>query len=148
MKVVLIKDVPGTGRRGDVKDVADGYARNFLLRQKLAEPATPNTLSAMKAEAERHKREMEHELREYQRDAARLDGAEVTLVEKVSASGTLYAAVSGAKIASAVKRDIGINIRPDQIVQREPIKTTGEHRALVRFGHGLEAELAVLVSES
>ncbi|KKW41736.1 MAG: 50S ribosomal protein L9 [Candidatus Magasanikbacteria bacterium GW2011_GWA2_56_11] len=147
MKVLLLKDVPGTGKKGEVKEVADGFARNFLLSRKLATAATDQAVAHVQAEEDRRRRGMETELRHLQRDAARLDGVEIDLVEKVNHEGTLYAALSGAKIAQAIKREAGIQVSPRQIASSEPIKSLGEHRVTIRFGHGLEAEITVIVSE-
>lgn len=147
MKVILLADVKGAGEKGEIKDVADGYARNFLFKQKLAELATPQTLTNTKAEEDRKRRQMECELREFQRDAARLDGADVEFGEKVSSEGTLYAAVGPIKIAQAIRKQISINVKSDQIMIPRPIKEVGDHKVIVRFGHGLEAEINVVVSE-
>ena len=146
MKVILLQDVKGTGKKGEIKEVADGYARNFLVKQKMARSATEQALAETKAEEERQRREMERELREFQRDAARLDGRDLEFGEKVSTEGTLYAAVSAAKIAQAIKKQLSITVKPDQVAVPSPIKEVGEHKALIRFGHGLEAEINIVVS--
>lgn len=146
--MLLLKDLPGTGRRGDVKDVADGYARNFLFRQKLAKVATEGTLEHLKQELSRQKRESEADLKQNQKVASQLDGKEIHLAEKASPEGRLYAAIGGRKITDAIKSQLGAVVTSKQIETTASIKECGEHKARVIFPHGLEAELTVVVSES
>lgn len=146
MKVIFLDDVPGSGKKGTIKEVADGYARNFLFRQNLAKPATTSAVDELKAQKARHAREMEAELRRFQREAARLDGQELYVEETATGEGKLYAAVSASRIAAAIKSHIGLVVNPKHIVTPAPIKSTGSHRVLVRFPHGLEAELTIVVS--
>ena len=146
MKVVFLQDVKGTGKKGEIKEVADGYARNFLLRQNLAKLASNGVLVQLKQEEEKRKRDMEKELRENQEVAEKLDGGEVEIVAKTSEAGTLYSAVSASKIVQEIKKIFGLNIKPEQVVILDPIKEIGEKKVLIKFGHGLEAELRVIVS--
>ncbi len=147
MKVVLLQDVPGTGKRGDLKDVADGYARNFLFKKNLAKMATAEVLAQLKQEEEKRKKQMELELKENQARASRLDGAEIEIKAKTSEAGTLYSAISAQKIAQEIKKSFGLDIRPEQVVVNEPIKEVGEKKVLIKFGHGLEAEARVIISK-
>src|SRR3989338_8963091 len=112
MKVLLLKDIPGTGHRGDVKDVADGYAHNFLFRQKLAQTATGETLGHLKEELARQKKAAEEDLKQNQKVASQLDGKEIDIAEKAGSEGRLYAAVAGRKIADAIKSQLGPVILP------------------------------------
>ena len=147
MKVILIQDVPGTGKKGEVKDVADGYARNFLLRQNLARAATANVLEEMRAKLERERKKSEHELKEHQKTASQIDGAEIEVREKVNESGKLYAAISAQSVVDAVKKQLKITIEPRQVRFHSPIKEIGAHDVQIVFGHGLEADLKLTVSE-
>src|SRR3989338_7864804 len=90
MKVILLQDVPGTGKKGEVKNVADGYARNLLLPKKLAQAATSDALERMKQEELKRKKQSERELKDYQTVASALDGVEVAVKAKGTAEGTLY----------------------------------------------------------
>lgn len=146
MKVVLLKDIPGTGKKGEIKEVADGYARNFLLKQNLAKVASKEIMAELKAREEKIKRQMERELKENQETASKVDGAEIEIKGKASNAGTLYSAISAEKIAQEVKKQLGVNLKTEQIVIKSPIKEAGEQKVLIRFGHGLEAELRVIVS--
>lgn len=148
MKVIFLQNVPGTGKKGDIKEVSDGYARNFLFLKKLAEPATAGSVNKLKAQEAKQKREVEEELNNFQRDAARLDGQEISVVEKTTTDGKLYASVNPARLAELIKKQIGLAVDPKHIRTPKPIKSIGTHRAIVAFPHGLEAELSVMVSDS
>lgn len=145
MKVILLADIKGTGKKGDVKDVADGYARNFLIPEQLVKVATTLTVEQLKAEQMRKKKESEAELKENQKSAAMIDGREIELHEKVNKEGRLYAAVSGKKIADEIKKQLKAAVSPPQIQIAAPIKENGEYTVRVLFPHGLEAELKVIV---
>ncbi len=147
MKVILLKDVPGTGKKDEIKEVADGFARNFLLLKGLAKLATQDVVDALKAHEEKLKREMERELKDSQVSAERVDGREVTITAKASETGTLYSAIGAEKIADAIKRQLGVVVKPGQIMFGKAIKEYGERAVLIKFPHGLEANLRVIVSK-
>ncbi len=144
MKVVLLAKVPPLGERGAVCDVADGYARNFLFSRKLAVLATPQVLAEAEQEREVERRKSERELADLQHSATKLDGYELETEETVSEGGTLYAAVGAQKVAQLLK-ERGFPIKKTQVVM-EPIKTPGEHKATIRFNHGLEVEITIIVT--
>ncbi len=148
MKIILKKDVPGTGKKGEVKEVADGFARNFLLKQDLAEVASGGALRSLAEDVRKQKKVNEHELKEYQKIAAALDGVEIEMTEKVSSQGVLYAAVGPQKLAKLIKDQIGVIVKSSQIHIPHAIKELGEHTVMAVFGHGLEAEIRVRVEEA
>ncbi len=145
MKVLFLKDVPGSGAKGDIKDVLDGYARHFLLPKKLAQIATPSLVAQWKTDREKTKKSMKKELKTYQETANKIDGAEIEIKEKSNIEGTLYAAVSREQIAHELKKRVGVTIRPSQIFLKDPLKFIGEHRVMIECGHGLEAEIMVVI---
>jgi len=147
MKVILLKNVPGTGNKGEVKDVADGYARNFLLKKGLAKQATNKGVEDLKTAEIKRKKEMERDLKMNQKKASLLDGEHIELKAKVNDKGVMYAAVSQAEIAKVLKKELKVDVLPNQIKVTKPIKELGEHSVLIEFGHGLEAELNLTVSE-
>lgn len=144
MKVVLLERVPKLGERWDVRDVADGYARNFLIPKKLVVSATKQTIAAAEQESAAMRKKAERELRETQQLATQLDGFELEVAEKVSEGGTLYASVGEQRVAQLL-RERGFQIKKTQIVM-EPIKTPGEYSATIKFEHGLEVSIAVIVT--
>lgn len=145
MQVILIQNVAGIGKIDDVKDVSEGYARNFLFARNLAMPATPKVLADLKVRQNRKVKDVEKGLREQQSVADKLDGYEVVLKEKVSKGETLYAAVGPQKVAEALMRS-GFQINKDQILLK-PIKETGEYKAKIKFAHGLEVKILVIVTK-
>ncbi len=146
MKVILLKDVKGTGKKGDIKNVADGYARNFLLKNHLAQSANKTYLEELNSETTRQAKKIEQELKDQQKAAAKLDGAEIEIIEKINPEGRLYAAVSGSKIASAIKKQLKIEMDGKQIRILSQIKEAGEYDLVAQFSHGLEAEFRVIIT--
>src|SRR3989339_1323589 len=122
MKVIFLKDVKGTAKKGEIKEVSDGYARNFLMKQGLATMATDTELKKLESQAKKKTKQMESELESLQKMAGRLDGAEIEIFAKTSNSGTLYAAITSDKLASAIKKQLSIKVKPEQIKLKEPLK--------------------------
>lgn len=146
MKVLLLKDVPGTGKKGEIKVVTDGYARNFLLPQKLIREATSRVVAKITEEQGQKEAVMERELKATQRLASQLEGQEIALSGRVSDSGTLYAAITAAAIVKEVKQHLGVTISPEMVQGSKAIKAVGEHEIRIALPHGLEATLTVTVS--
>lgn len=145
MKIILLQDIKGTGKKGEIKEVADGYARNFLLKKGLAKVATGVAVQEVKIQAEKKKKQNLGELKDSQNITSRLDGVEVEIKAKASEAGVLYAAVGSKKLIEAFKSQYGVEVKLKQMVF-DPIKELGEHKVKLEFGHGLEAELTVVVS--
>lgn len=147
MKVIFLKDVKGTGKKGEIKEVADGYARNFLLNKKLAEVVTPAVLETLKAQTDKKNREMEEELLKNQKIAERIDGNEIVLKVKASDSGVLYSAVGSNQIVEEIKKQLNVEVLSKQVVLKKGLKEFGEKNVIIRFPHGLEANLRVVISK-
>ncbi len=145
MKVILLRDIAGTGKKGDIKDISDGYARNFLFPKGLAKLATSGAVDEVEAIAQKAKKKAAQELKQAQTMAAHVDGAEVEITGKVSAEGTLYAAVSQKMIADAIAKQLKTPVDQKQVRLPKPIKEAGEFHALVSFGHGLEVDVRIIV---
>lgn len=146
MKVIFLVNVPGTAKKGEIKEVSDGYARNFLFIQKLAKPATVGAVGQLKAQESRVAREADDELRRFKHNAARLNGQALEVVEKATADGKLYAAVSATRLVEVIKIKTGLEINPKHVIVSQPIKSLGQHQVTVSFPHNLEAKLTVTVS--
>lgn len=144
MKVILLKTVPKLGQRWDVKDVAMGYARNFLIPKGLVEEATPKALADLDARKTRAAAEAEADLLKMENTVAKLEGQVIELAAKASDEGTLYATVSPAKIAAALKEK-GFSVSKDQI-QSSHIKEIGEHIVVINLDHGLEARISLVIN--
>ena len=146
MKVIFLQDIQGTGKKGEVKNVADGYARNFLLKKSLARIATKNAVTKMETEVKKKVESSEEDLVEQQGAASKLDGAEIEIKGKVCDGGTLYAAISAKKIVEIIKKQFGVVIKQKQLKIKNQIKEIGDHDIVIQFEHGLESDLRVIVS--
>lgn len=146
MKVILLQDVPGTGRRGEVKDVSPGYARNFLIRRKKARAAGENAEAEFQKAEQKRIRQNETELKDHQKTATKLDGAVIELQAKASVEGTLYAAISPLKIVRAIKEQRGVSVSKEMLHLHDPVKEVGEQTITVNVGDGLEAQLTLIIS--
>ena len=147
MKVILLKDVPNVGGAGDIKDVAPGFARNFLLPQGLAQIATSESLARLTEEKTRLRRQSEHELKEYQRLAGRIDGYELEMTMKAGKTGKLYASVTAQVIATELGKR-GYKLNPTFVKCEQRIDEPGEFSVKIEFPHGLEADIKVRVEPS
>ena len=144
MKVILFKNIPSVGKEGDVIEVSDGHARNFLLPQNLAVPATQGALQRREAHEKAVSHKSQKELSIAGDLAHRLEGHEVVLKEKVSEGGVFYGAVSGKAVADALKKD-GFKVDAAWVLFKTPIKEPGEYQATVSLPHGFESEIRILV---
>lgn len=126
--------------------MADGYARNFLLKKNLAQPATVAALEMINIREEKKKKLNIVELKNHQQMATTLDGVDIEISGKASEESTLYAAIGGKKIVDEIKRQFGVDVKLKQIIIPKAIKDLGDHKIKIEFGHGLEAELNVVVS--
>ena len=143
MKVILLQKVAGLGNIDEIKEVSEGYARNYLFPKNLAVLASPNYLREATAHKNKQARDLEKDLVKNQKLADRLDGFSLLVEEKANEAGFLYAAVGGQKISQAL-RDAGFEIKKNMI-EMEPIKNTGIFSAKIKLGHGLEADIEIIV---
>jgi large subunit ribosomal protein L9 len=144
MKVLLIKDVYKLGRAGDVKKVADGYGRNFLITQKLAVLATPGTLKAaekIRAQAEVKRAALNSELKGLSEEVA---GITLAFPVKAGETGKLYGSITTQDIASAIQEQTRYEVKRQQI-EMQPIRNIGEFKARVRLTVDLIPEVRILV---
>ncbi len=135
MKVIFLKDVPRVGRRYEVKNVSDGYARNFLFPRKAAEVATSDALASL--EKRKTAAAGEQKVREdlLMKNLADIDGVIVTVSEKTNEKGHLFASIHTDKIAKALKAQTGLDVEPAHISLDEPIKAIGKHAIAVKVGN-------------
>lgn len=146
MKVVLEQDVKGTGKKGEVVNVSDGYARNFLLPRKLATPADSAAVNAMniqKSAAQHRKFEAGIKARE---QAKKLDAARVKVFVRLGENGKMFGTVSGKEIAAAIEEQLGMQVDKKKI-SIEPVRSTGEYVAKISLFEEVKANLKVTVEE-
>jgi len=146
LKVVFLKDVPPAGKVGEIKEVADGYGRNFLLPKKLAALAKPSALKTLEAQI---KKEIENQKRvdaELQELAQQLEGLSVSLKAKVVEEERLYGSIRDNDIAAEINRLTGIDIDRRKIELEQPIHQVGEYELTVRFSRDLAPKIKVIVT--
>ena len=144
MKVILLEDVKDLGKEGDVVEVSDGHARNFLFPQNMAVVATDAALQKRK-EKEKAMSKKEHKEVSMTGDlAAQLDGYELILEEKMNDSGVLYAAVTKEMIAKALKK-AKLKVDVSGIALEAPVKEPGEYEVSISLPHGFEAQIRLII---
>jgi large subunit ribosomal protein L9 len=143
MKVILLKNVDKLGKEGEVKEVADGYARNFLIPQNLAAQATEQVLQEAKSSAIKKSKEEQMDLEETQKMAEQLDGRELFIKVKEK-DGTLFGSVNEKTIAKSLS-DEGLKVEPQNVKLEEPIKEVGDYDVRLELDHGLEANIKVIL---
>ena len=147
MKVILNQDIKGQGKKGQLVDVSDGYARNYLLPRKLAKEATNENLNIMKgqADSERHKQEVE--LAQAKEDAEKINAVTVELTAKAGSNGKLFGSITSKDVAAALKMQHHIKIDKKKFNMPEGIKVLGVTNVEVKIYHGVTAKLKVQVTE-
>jgi large subunit ribosomal protein L9 len=146
MKVILLDNIRGIGRVGDIKEVSDGYARNFLLPRGLGKPATEGTVrdvSALKSKKLEAAALAETEARQV---AERIQGTVVAIAAKANKQGKLFAGVEADQIAKAISETAGAHITADQLQLKEPLKTVGEHPVTVALTDEVNAPIVVTIT--
>ena len=132
MKVILLKDVKGTGKAGEIIEVADGYARNCIIKKGLGEEATPvkiNSLNIKNKSIEFHKNE---EIKALKEQAKNLSGKKVTLKIKCGENGKIFGSVTSKEIAESLE-EIGFTVDKKKILLKDPIKSLGTYTVEVKF---------------
>ena len=148
MKVILTQDVRGQGKRGQMIEVSDGYARNFLLPRKLAQEATADNINTMrmndKATQERQAKERAEalELRNRRKDMT------VVVTAKGGGAGRLFGPVTNTEVSEALAKQAGIQLDKRKIVLDEPIKSVGVYTVKCKLGYEINAELKIEVKEA
>lgn len=143
MKIILLNSVQNLGNKYDVKNVADGYARNFLFPRNLAKPATESDLRNIEKMREMEKEKQKKELVKFQDTAKKLEGQKIEIAMKISEDGTLYGSVTGSGIASALKKK-GFDVKKEQVVLEKPIKGAGVYDVTIKFPHEVETKIKVI----
>ena len=147
MKVILLQDVRGQGKKGEMINVSDGYARNFLFPRKLAQEATADNINTMRMN-DKAKREKEQRAREEAAAmSAKLRELTLTVLAKGGGAGRLFGSVTSQEISDALKAQEGIDLDRRKIVIEDSIKTVGLYTVKVKLGFGIDAPLKVDVKE-
>lgn len=146
MKVILLADVKGTGKKEEIVNVSDGYARNFLFPKKLAVESTPGAAREIeRKKAAERAREMERRA-EAEKKAGLLRGKVITVTAKCGAHGRLYGSVTGQEIADALKKQYQVDVDKRKIDLSDAIRTVGETEVVVKLYPEISAKMTVRVT--
>ena len=145
MKVILQQDVPNLGETGTVEEVADGYARNYLIPKGLATKATAGALKAFKARQAAQARKQRRMAERAEALAGRMASITLTFDAKAGATGRLYGSITKAEIAEVLASEVGETIDKREITLTESIRELGEHFVLVDLMGGVESKIRILV---
>lgn len=145
MKVAFLKDLANIAKAGDIKEVSDGYARNFLIPRKIATPASVGIASNIKNQVKIHATREVRLDTELAKAAQEIGGKEVTVEAKAGARDRLYGRVTNSDIARAIKETTGFNIDKRKITLTEPIRQLGSYQATLKLAKDITAEIKVIV---
>ena len=146
MKVILLQDVKGTGKKGELVNVSDGYARNFLLPKKVAKEATAQAMSELKNREAAEKHRIDMEIAAAKASAEKLEGKTVRLTAKAGANGKLFGSVTPKDVAAAIAQQFSIELDKRKVVV-EDIKAFGTYPVEVKLYNGISAAMFVMVGE-
>jgi large subunit ribosomal protein L9 len=147
MKVVFLQDVPNVARAGEMKEVADGYARNFLIPKKLAAQADPKMMNAIEAQVRARARQVAQTEAEMTELASQLDGKEITIKARVGANDRLYGSITSGDIIAEIEKSFGVIVDKRKIELEDPIRELGSHEVPIRLTRDIVPSITVTVSE-
>jgi large subunit ribosomal protein L9 len=145
MQVIFLQDVKNVGKKGQIKNVPDGYARNFLLARKLASIATPASISHLKQEDDKKKLQTSLEKQGVQKIAATIDGKKI-IIKARAKDGKLFGSITAKEIASEIKK-LGVEI-PEKSIAADHIKDLGEKNVTISLDFGIKATIVLVVEQA
>lgn len=146
MKVILLNEVKALGKKGEVKEVSAGYARNYLFPKQLALEATPGNLKKLKEEQARRRQKAAQDEETARKLATKLDGLSLTFQTKAGEGGKLFGSITGKDIVEQIKQKTKLEIDKKQLNLPEPIKAMGEHEVTIHLYRGVTATLKIQVT--
>ena len=148
MKVILLQDVKGKGKKGQMLEVSDGYARNFMLPKKMAIEATPDAINTMRMNDKATQERIAREKAEAMAIANKLRELTVTVTAKAGGNGRLFGSITNAEVAEALEKAANIKLDKRKIVLKDAIKNVGTYTANCKLGYEITAPLTVKVVEA
>ena len=145
MKVILLVDVKGQGNAGDVVEVSDGHARNYLIPRKLAKEATKKGMTELKQQEAKRARQKEREIAEAKAIQEKLQGIIVNVTARGGEGGKLFGSVTGKEIVEALEEQHGIRIEKNKLVDGDPIRSFGSYEVKVKLGHETSGVINLMV---
>ncbi len=147
MKVVLLEDVKGTGKKGELVNVSDGYARNFLFPKKLAKEANAQVMNELKNAESSRQHKIEVETAQAKATAENLKGKTLKITAKAGQGGRLFGSVTSKEIAAELKRQFSISVDKRKIVLDQDIKAFGSYNCEIKLYNGVTAAVKIMVTE-
>ena len=147
MKVILQQDVKGQGKKGQLVEVSEGYARNFLLPKKLAIPATTDAINTMNLKEKARRAEESRQREEALANAAKLKECTVRIAAKAGTGGRLFGAVTTKEISDGLNKQFGLDIPKQKLVLDDAIKSFGTYTVKAKLGFEITANFSVMVTE-
>lgn len=147
MKVVLLADVKGSGKKGELVNVSDGYARNFLFPKKLAKEANAQALNELKNAEESKAFKIKQETEAAQASADKINGKSVSILAKAGQGGKLFGSVTAKEIAKAIKKQYGVDVDKRKIDTKGDMKAFGTYECEVKLYSGITATVKAVVTE-
>jgi large subunit ribosomal protein L9 len=145
MQVIFLQDVKNVGKKGQIKNVPDGYARNFLLARKLAAVATPASVAHLKQEDDKKKVQVSLEKQTVQKLAEAIAGKRIVIKARAK-DGKLFGSITAKEIAAEIKK-IGVSV-PEKAIAAEHIKDLGEKKIVISLDFGIKAEITLIVEQA
>lgn len=147
MKVIYLQDVKGSGKKGEVKNVADGYARNMLLPKGLAVEATPENMNKLQGQKDSAQHKVDVDTKNAKEAAAKVKDQKVTIKAKAGKNDRLFGSVTSANVAEALEEQFGIKVDKKKITLSTDIKNFGSYKAVIKFYTGISENIDVEVVE-
>ena len=148
MKVIFTEDVKGTAKKGEIKEVSDGYARNFLIAKGKAVEANAKNLNALEGKKSSQQHKIDVERKNAEDIAKAIDGKKVSVTAKAGNNGKLFGSVTAGNIADAIEKQLGHKIEKKKIILKSDIKNFGTYEVTVKLYSGISAKVTAEVDES
>ena len=145
MKAILLQDIKSLGKKGDLVNVSDGYARNFLFPKNLAKEANAQAMNELKNAQQSKKYKTETEIAAANKAKAELEGSKFVMIAKTGTNGKLFGSITSKEISAEIKRQKGLDIDKRKITAESEIKTVGEYKAEIKLYSGIIANVTIEV---
>ncbi len=147
MKVILIKDVKGSGKKGDVLNVADGYARNYLIGKGFALEATQKNLNDLQGKKSSEQHKIDVEIADNEALVEKIKDKDVVIKAKAGQGGKLFGAVTASTVSDEIKKQYGVDVEKKKIALSSDIKSYGDFSAAIKLSHGISCNIKIKVVE-
>lgn len=147
MKVIFLQDVKGSGKKGEVKNVADGYARNMLIPKGYAVEATSANMSKLQGQQSSAQHKIDLEIEAAKEAAAKLSGKRISITAKAGSNGKLFGSVTASNVADAIAEQLGVKVDKKKVSLAADIKNFGSYNAVIKLYNGISEKIDIDVNE-